>query len=461
MIRIVNFLHDLCKSFQLHERNRQVFNSVANNMDQGIQVYGTAGEYRARTRITGDEIAVSADAAEVIQQGLDTLEGRGGLVTIEPGNYPLSTPLRLHHRARLVGFGRATRLEVGGEIGVLMQNLDGAELADLSVVPKPGSRPEIGINLEGCGDCQVTNVFAGGFSNYGIRLAGHSFLCTLRGCSVSGNEVSNIYLDTLAMSGRAGRFIPNTVNECTVYGGGKGIVVRRAAVANIIGCTVFQTRDTGFHVLAGSNSVLISGCRTFQVGRHAALIEDSDEINLNGNIFCWHIEDGVIVRNSHWGSITGNEIIDSGSYNNGAEDRTQVWEDFPKDLPPYCGMKLYGVRGCNISGNNIFNWGVCPPMKNGIFEDEASGKNNINANSINFFFEDAICSKAPDSRIEGNHNHRDRPHQDRAGLQHWFQTFRTELKERFVQDQLSPAPARELPFIPDQEDSFLLEKPSC
>ena len=200
---------------------------------------------------------------------------------------------------------------------------------------------------------------------------------------------------------------------------------------------MFQTRDSGFHVHSASNSVVITGCRTFQVGKNAVLLEDTDEFNLSSNIFCWHIEDGVVIRNSHWGTICGNELIDSGSYNSGVEDRTATWEQFPKRLPPYSGLKLLNAHGYNVSGNTIFNWGVCPPMEYGVFEDEQSVKNNITGNSINFFVKGDVLSLGRESAVSNNIGYADRPHQDRAGLQHWFQTFRTEMKDQFLADQLA------------------------
>lgn len=433
--------------------------SAPTTMNQGIFVFIDDGTYRAITRMTRDTIASSSDAAEVIQKALDLAGEQGGQVFVEQGAYPLARPVHLHHRVRLTGTGRSTRLLVSGEAGVILKNLDSAEVGDLAIVAENGSGAKAGLIIDGCGDCQATHVLVGGFVDYGIWLCNHSFLCTIRGCSAASNGQANIYLDTLAMSGRAGRYLPNLVADSMIYGGEKGIDVRRAAVANIVGCCAFQTRGNGFHVRAGSNSVVISGCRTFQVSKHAVVVEDSDEINLTGNIFCWHVEDGVILRNAHWGTISGNEIIDSGSYNSGVEDRTATWDQLPKDLPPYCGLRLLAVRGCTVSGNNVFNWGVCPPMEYGIFEDDQSYKNNFTGNSINFFVKKGLLSLGRDSQSANNLNHAERPHQDRPGLQHWFQTFRTDLKDKFVVDQLArDVPCRE-PDLRSFEDQFLRELP--
>jgi hypothetical protein len=406
-------------------------------MSQGIIIYAERDLYKAITRVTHEVILSSHQAGEAIQAAVDAAGEVGGQVFIEPGRYPLAQPIRLRHRMRLSGAGRGTRLEVAGEAGILLESLDSAEVSDLALVAAKGCNAQAGLILDGCGDCQATNVFAGGFAGHGIWLRNHAFLCTIRGCSAAGNARSNIFLDTLAMHGRAGRYLPNLVTACMVYGGGVGIEARRAVVANITDCCVFQTHASGFHVHSVSNSVVITGCRTFQVGKHAVLLEDSDELNLSSNIFCWHIEDGVVIRNAHWGTICANEIIDSGSYNSGVEDRTATWDQLPHDLPPYSGLKLFNVCGYNVSGNTIFNWGVCPPMEYGVYEDEQSAKNNITGNSINFFVKEDVLALGRASVVSSNVSYADRPHQDRAGLQHWFQTFRAEMKDQFVADQLA------------------------
>ncbi len=406
-------------------------------MNQGIIVYADQGQYKAITRITHDTIFVSSAADKTIQAAVDATGDAGGQAFIEQGRYPIARPIRLRHRVRLSGAGRGTRLEVTGEAGVVLENLDGAEVADLAIVSAKGSSAQAGLVLDGCGDCQATNVFAGGFAGHGIWLRNHSFLCTIRGCSTAGNGQSNIFLDILAEKGRAGEFLPNLVADCTVYGGGVGIETKRTIVANIVGCCVFQTRDTGFHVHSESNSIVISGCRTFQVGKHAVLLEDTDEFNLSSNIFCWHIEDGVLIRNANWGTITGNEIIDTGSYNSDVPDRSAAWDTLPKDLPPYSGLKLLNAHGYSVTGNTIFNWPVCPPMEYGIHEDAASFKNNITGNNINYFVKQDVLSLGRESAVSNNVGYADRPHQDRAGIQHFFQTFQTALTAKFVADQLA------------------------
>jgi hypothetical protein len=406
---------------------------------QGLLVFEDEGIYRVVTRITHENRFSSPVAGEAIQHALDALPAEGGAVFVEQGRYPLAAPLRLRSHTRLQGAGRGTRLVVSAEIGILGEGLDGAEVADLALVAEGAAQAQAGLAFDACGDCRAANVLAAGFAAYGIWLRNDSFLCTINGCSAAGNGVANLYLDNLAAHGRAGEFVPNLVTNCMVYGGHTGIETRRTIVANIVGCCVFQARAVGFHVHSESNSVVISGCRTFQIGRQAVLLEDTDEFNLSSNIFCWHIEDGVVIRNANWGTITANEVIDTGSYNSGVPDRTADWSTLPKDLPAYSGIKLLNARGYTVTGNSIFNWPVCPPMEYGIYEDDASFQNIMTGNNVNYYTGGAVACHGRESLAAHNVGHAERPHQDRGGLHHFYQTFQTELTERFIQDQWAGA----------------------
>jgi hypothetical protein len=90
--------------------------------------------------------------------------------------------------------------------------------------------------------------------------------------------------------------VPNLVTNCIVYGGGKGIECSRTIVLNIVACVIYQSQDVAYYVGNTSNSVLISGCRSFQIGSHAVVADGSHEFNLSSNIFCWHEGHGMLVR---------------------------------------------------------------------------------------------------------------------------------------------------------------------
>jgi hypothetical protein len=52
--------------------------------------------------------------------------------------------------------------------------------------------------------------------------------------------------------------------------------------------------------------------------------DHSHEFNLSSNIFCWHERHGVLIQDRNWGTIAGNEVIDTGSYNPGGVDHVKV-----------------------------------------------------------------------------------------------------------------------------------------
>jgi parallel beta-helix repeat protein len=375
---------------------------------QGISVYGDGQRYRAITSITRETIAESAAATEVLQRAID--QASGGEVRVECGDYRLSAPLMLARNVALRGSGRGTRLIVTAEnregIAVRGETMEGACVADLAVVAEPLGSAVAGIVLGSCGDCRIKDVLALGFARYGIWLRESSFLCEVRGCQLVDNGESNLFLDML-QEGRAGDYIPNLVTSCMIYGGGRGVECNTTVVLNIVGCAVYQTSGPAFHLHSGSNSVVLSGCHSFQISADAVVVEDSHELNLTGNAFAWHTGHGIVVRDSEWGTITGNEIIDTGSYNTGQKDRTATHDDVPADFKHRDGIRLSGVKGYHIGGNAIFNWGVAPPMAVGIREDETCLNNRIANNTVNWFKEGDVFSRGAGSTCEGNVGHRD------------------------------------------------------
>ena len=113
--------------------------------------------------------------------------------------------------------------------------------------------------VDDCGDCKVRDIFAVGFSQYGIWVRGSSFLCEIRGCTLAGNKVANLYLDHLER-GYYGNFLPNLVTNCIVYGGGKAIECNRTIVLNIIAFVVYQTKDVAYYV---GNTSMEVGVKVF------------------------------------------------------------------------------------------------------------------------------------------------------------------------------------------------------
>lgn len=398
---------------------------------QNLNVFQDADVYRVVTDMTREQVYDAPDAAAAVQHAVDAMAGGGG-VTLGRGEFALEAPVLLRDRVWLRGGGRGTQLRVASEVGVLAEGVKGALVSDVALVAA-GEDARAGVVLDACGDCTVRDVFAARFADYGVWVRNNSFLCTVRGCSLAGNGSANLFFDELAR-GSYGDFLPNLAAHCVIYGGGKGVDCNRSIVLNIVGCLVYQTGAVAYHVRNTSNSVLISGCRSFQITGPAVLVEGAHEFNLSSNIFCWHTEHGVHVKDCNWGTISGNEIIDTGSYNSGQKDTTTQVQDVTAEMPLYTGIVLEGVQGFNVSGNAIFNWPVAPRMAYGVREDAGSFGNSIVSNTINFYEHGAVLAEGRETDEAHNVGYRDKPYQSPDAVGTTYQSFMTELTEGLIEE---------------------------
>ena len=358
---------------------------------QNLVVFKDGADYRVLTEFTREPVFDSTSAGAALQWAIDAAPAGGGSVAVGPGEYPLDEPVRLASNVWLRGSGRGTRVAAGaGAAGLVCEGLKGTAISDLAVVPASGGA-STGILLDGCGDCRVRDVLVQGFSDYGIAMRNGSFLCELRGCRAADNGTANIYLEHLT-GGDSGELATNLVTNCITYGGRTGIECRHTLVVNIVGCAVYEPGRHAYHLHDESNSVLISGCRSFQAGGHAVLVEHSHELNVSSNIFCWHRGHGIVLRDVSWGAVNGNEFIDQGVRSHDGAYMKGV------DL-------LEGTQGVQVVGNTIFNWGDQPPMSIGIEEDATCRNNVIAHNNINYYTEGAVASAGAGTQATANVGH--------------------------------------------------------
>jgi hypothetical protein len=407
-------------------------------MLQNIYVAQDGAMYVAMTELTREPIAHSPSAEVAVQSAIDWLAETSGVVTIGPGTFRLAAPIRLADRIWLRGSGRATRLIVESAsesgIGLLGTGVNGVVISDLALLPAQSRRGVAGIVLDACGDCKLRGVFCADFGGYGIWVRNSSFLCAIDGCSLAGNGKANLYLDELR-AGPFGSYLPNLVANCVIYGGGTGVECRRAIALSGVGCAVHQAGGAAYHIHSRSNAVAISGSRSYQTSGDAVVVERSDECSLTGNVFCWQTGHGVVVRDSHWGTLSGNQIVDSGSYNPGGPDRATTFAGLPADLPLHNGINLLNAHGYQVSGNAIFNWSAAPPLGYGIWEDEQCFKNGIVGNTINYFQAEAVRSGGRETIARDNVAHAERPYNDMAQAaspQRQMQSFERELTAQFL-----------------------------
>lgn len=370
----------------------------------GALVLPAEGGFLLLREGTRREVARLDGAAAAIQTAIDAQPAGGGSVRLGQGEYRLERPLRLRPRLRLAGAGRATRLLAGDAEGILGEGADGCEVAELAV---HGGRR--GIVLADCGEALVRDCTVSGCTGHGLVLERHCFLSALRGCSVHACGQAGILLGPLA-KGRVGDYLPNSVQHCQTAGGGTGILCDNAVVANLVGCTVLQASGAAYHLRSIANSVLISGCRSFQIEGHALLVEGSQELNCTGNIFCWHTREGILLRDVRWGVVAGNEVIDNGSFNPDAPDQTLRFDALGA-LPALSGIVLENCQGINVSGNTVFNWPQGTRMGTPIREDAAGLANVIQGNYANYYAAAApVEALGRDGLVAHNHGIGPEPH---------------------------------------------------
>ena len=401
---------------------------------QNLDVYQQGGLYKVRGRIDGRELKSASTADAAIQFAVDQLGEGGGEVLLQCSTFRMGKQVNLSSRVTLRGSGAGTVLwiEESHDTGVALmaREADAVTVSDLAIKAARDTRAaNAGVVIDNSGACAVRNILCVGLREHGIWLRNNAFLCEVSGCQLAGTGKSGIFLEMLYRAGRGGDYVPNLVSNCIVYGGGIGIEASRAIVANIVGCEVFQSGGYGFCVRNTSNSVLISGCRTFQTGSDAVMVDTSDEINITGNVFCWHTGHGIVLKKVTWGTVTGNEVIDTGSANQDLEGLK-----LPADFPYKNGIYLHsGTRGVSVTGNTIFNWPVAPAMDHGILEDETCEKNVLSANNLNFCRAD-VSSRGTGSQVANNVSYLPEPFRQRKPSVR-LQTFNTALMARFI-DQL-------------------------
>ena len=405
-------------------------------VQQGVQVHLNGDRCIALGGVTREVLFEGESAAQVIQQAIDRQGAGGGEVLLEQGTFELDRPLALHNQVTLSGKGRGSRLLVSERnvagIGILGETLDGACVSNLALTGRGNPNAKVGILFDACGDSRVVDVFVAGFAEYGIWLRNSCFLCEVRACQLAGNGRANLFLEHLA-KGRIGDYISNSVIGCTIYGGGRGIDMLDAVVTNVIGCAVFQTNDTGYHVRDRCNSVLISGCRTFQITGCAVVIENSEEINITGNIFCWHTGHGIRVQKCAWGLISGNECIDTGSFNPGVEDQTMKFSELG-DLPAFDAIHVEQAKGLNITGNTLFNWPQGTQLARGVYVDGASFKCSVTSNNINYYRDGDVVCESRESLVANNVGHGELPHHGSV-TRALIQSFQSERVRAFIERQ--------------------------
>lgn len=394
------------------------------------------GSYEVRGAVTGVVIVSGDNAAEVVQAGIDALAGTGfGTLTLSRGNYPLSQPLRLSTGVSLIGCGDGSRLVVTDNnadgIGIIARDCNRPVIENLTVVAQAMGTGDAGVEVRSCGEPCLTRVTSVGFARHGFRIFDQNLMPTLDACSAYSNGSAG-FLIQHHQRGLRGNYPPIMLHGCRAIAGGTGFFIEDSTVVNLNGCTAYQCADHGFHVRSNSNSVLIAGCRTFQLGKHAVLMEGSYELNVTGNVFCWHGFDGVVIRGGAWGLVSGNEVIDSGSHNPGGPDEGFKLADVDPAIELRSGVVLEASRGFNVTANTIFNWPQSRLMDKGIDERDGCHDNRIEDNLVNYTQAPGIQVANPASQPRIGNLIREHPAFYGQPDCDWLQSYRPELLQQHI-----------------------------
>lgn len=365
------------------------------SLPQGFIILKNGNSCVALKAISREIFAEDTRADVVFTKCISALaKDGGGEICVGQGIYEFHKPVELGSRVRLVGSGRATTFKPSAQntdgsifIGI---NCDEIVLSDFACQGdvKNNNEKSTGIILDSCGDCEVRSVFSRDFAGYGFWLRNNSFLCRLHDCVSARNGLAGYYVSGINAGGRGGDYVTNDVKNCLSYAErGNGFELVSSLCVNIAGCNVYHAKGNGYYFRQGTNSILLTGSRCFKAEGNGILVENSHELNVTGNIVCWNRGHGIELNHVIWGTVTGNEFIDSG----GSVE------------PKKHGIYLHtDSRGIQVTGNNVFAWEDQLPMVYAIYENDDCQSNNIIGNFVNRYENEAIYSKGKGSLAANN-----------------------------------------------------------
>jgi len=398
------------------------------------------GSYKVIGQISGQDLCLTNFADEAIQFAIDQLP-KGGVVNLQSGKYFVKKQINLKSFITLTGSGTSSviRIQPGHDTGIAIQgdSLVKVIISNFSVVAsKNDSLALSAIKLSGCGDCLVSDITCMSIKRAGVWFNSSTYLSEIRSCKFLDIEGAGVFLDNLG-TGIGGEYLPNLVNSCIAYRCGIGFLLYRAIVANLNGCIAHQCRNA-FN-LHRSNSICITGGRSFQIEEEAVIVNGSHEINITGNIFCWSVKEAIKVTNVRWGTITGNNLIDVGSINyytpelNPDKKQHLVFPPLADvKIPLYSALTLDDVKGITITGNALFNWHVCPKMLYGIYEKDNCSSNLITSNNINWVQNEGVKSLGGNTIVANNLTVSDENHlTPHKGV---YQVFDVKILDKIIED---------------------------
>lgn len=414
---------------------------------QDFEVFRLENQYIVRGSVDQKKHFHSERSDKAIQWAANQLKN-GGQIFLHSGTYILKSEIQLKSYVSLKGAGMGSVFIIDSDhrtgIGFNIIGKNRVILSDFALKSiKSNNKSKTGIIFDDCGDCLVDGVYIVGMKENGILFTNKTFLSEVTNCRIAACGGSSIKFENLAGQGRGGDFVPNNISNCIIYQGNYGITCNNAIVVNISNITIYQSKKAAFYLNKRSNSVLITGCRTYQIQGDAVIVEDSHEINISSNIFCWTEGNGIVLNGVKWGTVSANNVIDNGSINpfDPQKDSLISTNDYKKVLrsPDHRSSVKSGIilqnktKGLTVTGNAVFNWPSTPKMKFGIVEDETCENNNIISNNINFYSVADVKSEGQGTVVMGNVGYGDVPYTGNIKVP-GLQVFNLKFMENFIND---------------------------
>jgi len=288
--------------------------------------------------VGGSEADISGYTGEAVQIAADALEGRGGIVRLEPGTYQIMAPIRLTSGISLIGAGRETILrKVDGYSSPFVIDGDYGMLK-LTVQDVTGFRPGMGVmayDSSNNNGWAVTTAKITAIENNVLYIDNYlvrdyrsdrqgmvSNACSL----VEAVEAEDVRIADFVVDGnkaknkeqlngcRGGGVYLHKAGRCIVEGvevrnfNGDGISWQITEDINVRNCEVHHCTGLGYHPGTGSDNTTIEGCISHHNGA-------------DGIFLCWRVQNGsfrnnTVYSNSRYGISIGHKDTDNIFENN-------------------------------------------------------------------------------------------------------------------------------------------------
>jgi hypothetical protein len=209
-------------------------------------------------------VVVDAAKHPNLQAALDAVPESGGLVTIPPGKYEITEPLRVKTaETRIVGSGAATHI------------MNQSENGSPAIILSPA-------NLDTDKNARLWRV-----QMADLRISGHE----KSGDGIFAEGIQEIYLEGVSVD----------------HHGGHGIVLKDCFEdPRVADCIITYNKKSGIEIL-GCHDIVVNA-NHFEENQDAVRCMDAFNLCMNGNNIDDHLGNGVIIENTYGSVLSGNMI---------------------------------------------------------------------------------------------------------------------------------------------------------